>query len=122
VNRKVSWKQGFSGWSCLVLALVLVLLGESALLIGDRAWAQDSIRRVKSSTPPDYPELAKRLAIRGVVRIEVTVAPDGSVKQVKDLGGNPVLLDALTRAVKKWKYEPGPKESVIEVKYEFSPP
>jgi outer membrane biosynthesis protein TonB len=43
------------------------------------------------------------------------------VTSAKELGGNPVLVDALLRAVKKWKYEPAAKETVMEVKFEFSP-
>lgn len=76
-------------------------------------------RKIKSSPPPEYPELAKRLNIRGVARVRITVAPDGTVKDVKELGGNPVLLEALSRAVKKWKYEPASETSQIEVKYDF---
>jgi outer membrane biosynthesis protein TonB len=49
----------------------------------------------------------------------VTVSPEGSVKQVKEVGGNPVLLGAVVQAVKQWKYEPGPRESVMEVKAAF---
>ncbi len=120
MNRRATWKPGFSGWLNLALALALVLPGGYALLSGDRAWAQESVRKVKSSAPPEYPELAKRLNIRGIVRIEITVAPDGTVKEVKELGGNPVLVESLVRAVKKWKYEPAAKESVFEVKYEFN--
>jgi membrane protein involved in colicin uptake len=55
------------------------------------------------------------------VRVEVTVAPDGAVKKVRELGGNPVLVDAFIRAVKQWKYETAAKESVFEVKFEFIP-
>lgn len=79
-------------------------------------------RKLKSGPPPEYPELAKRLNIQGAARVEVTIAPDGSVKQVKELGGNPVLVEALARAVKKWKYEPAAKTSVLEVKYTFGQP
>jgi outer membrane biosynthesis protein TonB len=43
------------------------------------------------------------------------------VTSAKELGGNPVLVEALLRAVKKWKYEPAAKETVMEVKFEFSP-
>ncbi len=49
----------------------------------------------------------------------VTVANDGKVAGVKDLGGNPILVDALTQAVKKWKYEPADHESAVEVRFEF---
>jgi hypothetical protein len=30
------------------------------------------------------------------------------------------LLSALVRAVKQWRYEPGPKESVMEIKAAFN--
>lgn len=84
------------------------------------AEAQSATRKLKTSVPPEYPELARRLNLKGVVRVQVKVAPEGAVKEVKELGGNPVLLDALVRAVKKWKYEPADKESVVEVQYDFT--
>jgi TonB family protein len=117
-SGKIAWK---SGWLNFVLALALVLSVGAVLLSSDGVWAQESARKIKSSVPPEYPELARRLNIRGVVRIEVTVSPEGTVKQIKELGGNPVLVEALVRAVKKWKYEPAAKESVVEVRFEFTP-
>ena len=69
---------------------------------------------------PEYPELARRLKLHGIARVEVTVAPDGKVKEVKEIGGNPVLLQALVRAVNKWRYEPAANSSTLEVKYEFT--
>lgn len=82
--------------------------------------SEESTRKLKSSVPPEYPELARRLNLRGIARVSVTVAPDGRVTNVRELGGNPVLVDALVRAVKKWKYEPAAKETVVEVKFEFA--
>lgn len=76
-------------------------------------------RKLKSGQPPEYPELARQMKIKGMARVMVTITPDGIVKDVKEVGGHPLLIDALTRAVKKWKYEPAAKESVIEVKAEF---
>jgi TonB family protein len=96
------------------IALAALLLPCSAL------HAQES-RKVKSSTPPEYPDLAKRLGIKGIVRVQLTVAPDGGVKDVKELGGNPVLIEALVRAVKKWKYQPANETSTLEVKVYFGP-
>ena len=81
----------------------------------------EATRKLKSSVPPEYPELARRLNLRGTARVSVTVAPDGRVTSAKELGGNPVLVDALLRAVKKWKYEPAAKETVFEVKFDFAP-
>ena len=76
-------------------------------------------RKLKSGQPPEYPELARQMKIKGIARVMVTINPDGVVREVKEVGGHPLLIDALVRAVKKWKYEPAAKESVIEVKAEF---
>ena len=78
-------------------------------------------RKAKISVPPEYPELARRLNIKGVARVQITISTGGDVTDVKEVGGNPVLLDALKRAVKKWKYEPSGKESMVEVKFDFTP-
>ena len=80
------------------------------------AFAQDSgtsrhAREVVRRVAPDYPELAKRLRISGVVKLRATVAPNGSVKSVESLGGNPVLLKAAQDAVRDWKYAPAPDET-----------
>jgi TonB family protein len=77
-------------------------------------------RKVKTRVVPEYPELAIKTKITGTVRVELTVTPEGTVKDVKELGGNPVLLAALVHAVKQWKYEAASKESVVEVKAAFS--
>lgn len=71
----------------------------------------DEGRKVKQQVQPVYPELAKVNNISGSVRLEIVISPQGSVKQVKILGGNPVLADAAERAVKNWKYEAGTEET-----------
>ena len=78
-------------------------------------------RKLRSSVPPEYPELARKMNIQGVARVLLTVTTDGRVVGVKELGGNPVLIAALVQAVKKWKYEPADRESEIEVRFEFAP-
>ena len=82
--------------------------------------SQSSTRKLKLSTPPEYPELARKMNIQGVARVLLTVNPEGKVVGVKELGGNPVLVAALSQAVRKWKYEPADRESEIEVRFEFS--
>lgn len=79
----------------------------------------DTSRKVKSNPQPVYPDLARHLRITGVARVQVTVGPDGTVKDVKELGGNPVLVEALSKAVWKWKYELGDRASVFEVRCMF---
>jgi TonB family protein len=84
------------------------------------ASAQD-IRKVKFSVQPAYPELAKRNKIQGVTRLQVIITPDGVIKDIKVLGGNPVLVQASVEAVQKWKYEPAPAESTAVLRFEFKP-
>jgi len=69
---------------------------------------------------PTYPELAQRMHIHGVVRIEAIVRPNGSVRSTRVLGGSPVLVDAAGDAVKKWKFETGQNETtqVVQVSFE----
>jgi TonB family protein len=101
------------GRTKLLRLLLAGLLAISAVTSGQET------RRLRSGDPPEYPELAKRLNIRGLARVQASIAPNGSVLEVKELGGHPLLVDALGRAVKKWKYEAADKTSNIEVKFRF---
>ena len=80
----------------------------------------DVPRKAKVKTPPHYPELARRMNIVGSVKLAVQIAPDGSVKTVKPLGGHPLLVDSAVAAVKQWKYEPGDEATEI-VEFQFAP-
>jgi TonB family protein len=84
--------------------------------------AQATARKIKNRVDPVYPELAKRNNISGSARVELVVTPDGRVKDVKVLGGNPVLVQAVMAAVVKWKYEPAAEESTIVIKFDFASP
>lgn len=86
---------------------------------GLQVQTQGVLRKVRLSPPPEYPELARKMSIQGVARVMVWVNPDGKVADVKELGGNPVLVAALVQAVKKWRYETADKQSTIEVRFEF---
>jgi TonB family protein len=76
-------------------------------------------RKVKTRIEPEYPELAHRMRISGTVRISATVAPDGHVKETKVLGGSPLLTLEAENAVKKWRFEDGPKETVEIIEIDF---
>lgn len=82
----------------------------------------DGSRRVEHSVTPEYPEIAERMRLVGTVQVQALVRPDGTVKEVKVVGGHPVLADALVRAVRQWKYQTAPKETVESVKFSFGPP
>ena len=77
-------------------------------------------RKVKTTVKPAYPDVARQMHITGTVRLEATVAPDGRVRDTRVVGGSPMLAQEASNAVKKWKYEEAPKETVetVEVVYQ----
>jgi len=74
---------------------------------------------VRTRTDPAYPPLARDMHVVGRVKIEVTVAPDGSIKSTKVLGGSPLLVKAALDALRNWKYEAAQKETIETVEFEF---
>jgi TonB family protein len=87
--------------------------------------AQDAsveiVRRAKTKVQPVYPELARKMNITGTVKLEVVVAPNGTVKDAKVLGGHPVLATAALDAIRKWRFEPAAMESSGVVDFKFEP-
>lgn len=81
----------------------------------------EAARPVERSILPEYPDLAARMNLSGTVQVQALVKPDGTVKEVRVLGGHPVLADALVRAVRQWKFQPAPKETREIVKFNFAP-
>jgi TonB family protein len=102
--------------------LFLGLLALFSCIPNNSSIAQATARKVKTRVEPVYPELAKKNNISGSARVELLVAPDGRVKDVKVLGGNPVLVQAVMAAVVKWKYEPAAEESTVVIKFDFASP
>jgi TonB family protein len=82
---------------------------------------QEGTRRLERSVVPEYPEIAGRMNLIGIVQVEALVNADGTVREVRVVGGHPLLAEALVRAVKQWKYQPGPKETAEPVKFSFGP-
>ena len=84
--------------------------------------AQEEIsRKVKTKVSPAYPDLARRMSISGVVKVQVVVAPNGSVKSTKVVGGHPLLVNAAVDAVKKWRFEAASEETTGVVEFKFDP-
>ena len=79
-----------------------------------------SDRLVKSKVPPVYPEIAKRMKITGVVKVEATVDADGKVTDVKTLSGSRTLSPAAEEAVRKWKFAPTGATSTEDVDVNFA--
>jgi TonB family protein len=82
---------------------------------------ESAMRRLLTRVEPEYPDILRKNRIGGTVRLEVTIAANGSVQNVTLLGGNPALGDPAMAAVKKWVYAPGRSRERIEVSIPFNP-
>jgi TonB family protein len=101
-----------SGWLKAAAMALLVVVAVSARANEDRA--------IKSRVSPIYPELAKRMRITGLVKVEATVDSDGKVTAVKTLSGSRVLSPAAEEAVSKWRYAPASAASTVDVEINFA--
>jgi len=84
-----------------------------------RVQAEGTGRKAVEKIQAVYPLIAKTNRIRGVVKLEVVVGGNGSVKSAKVLGGSPLLIDSATEAVSKWTFEPAPQETTEVVQVQF---
>jgi TonB family protein len=98
---------------CLVKTWLAVLLLSGSLLGGDK-------RGVKRQVAPIYPELAKRMGVAGVVKLELTVAPNGRVQQVKVVSGHALLRESAAASAKNWIFVETPETTTEEVEVSFA--
>ena len=78
-------------------------------------------RRIVDRAVPVYPDLARKMQIRGTVRVEVVVAPNGKMKSSQVIGGSPLLAKAAVDAIEKWKWTPAPQETKELIELNFHP-
>lgn len=109
--------------TCHQRFLSLAALATCAALFSHTGMAQKqehAERKIVSKVAPVYPELAKRMHVSGVVKLEIVVANNGTVKSARALGGNPVLIESASDAVRKWKFEAGAAQTteVLQLTFE----
>jgi len=78
-------------------------------------------RKLLTQVNPDYPSDLKRAAIGGVVRLDIVVTARGNVDYIQVAGGNPILAESASKAVKQWKYAPASASTNIRVNIHFDP-
>src|SRR4029077_12622677 len=103
------------------LAAIALAAGVGVLALQAQEATGEIARRTKSRVQPVYPDLARKMNLAGTVKVEVVVAPNGSVKDAKVVGGHPVLANAALEAIKKWRFEPAAMESSGVVDFKFEP-
>ena len=111
-DRRVA-RFGLAGRVCAAIACAFVLM-----LVVPAFGANG--RAVKSRVAPAYPEIAKKLKISGVVKIEATVTAEGAVADVRTVSGNHMLSPAAEEAVRKWKFASGDGEDKVAVDVTFA--
>ena len=108
-------------WGAGSLVMALAFMAGAALLRPLPASAQEElVRKVKSKVAPVYPDIARRMSITGTVKVLVVVAPNGSLKSSKVVGGHPLLVNAALDALKKWRFETATDESTGVVEFKFN--
>lgn len=103
-------------YALILIAIVVSLLG---CALAQHSPDSEAARKVVTRVAPSYPELAKRMHIEGSVKIEAMVRPNGTVRTTRVIGGNPVLVEAASAAVSKWKFEPAANETTEVIQLTF---
>jgi TonB family protein len=83
--------------------------------------------QLTSIVKPEYPDIARRQGVSGVVSLSVTIGADGRIKTVKPLAGPELLRRSAMDAVKQWVYTPAtvngrPVDSEKQLDVTFSLP
>ncbi len=113
---RMRWRLGRLS-RCTAFGFLLLSLASGGVAVG-----QEPNRRVIARTAPSYPELARRMHLKGKVKVEVVIASEGSVKSAKVVGGSPVFEKSAVEAVKQWRFEPAAKETQAVILLEFAEP
>ena len=80
----------------------------------------DITRKIVNRVTPRYPAMARAMNLKGSVKAEAVVQPNGMVKSIEVKGGHPVLVEAVQHAIYEWRWAPAAHETreLIEVRFE----
>ncbi len=67
---------------------------------------EEAQRELLLRVEPVYPEQAREQGVEGIVVMRVRARRDGRVRDVKLVGGQPLLVEAAMAAVKQWQFKP----------------
>jgi len=102
--------------------LSLAAFGAGAIVAAPATAEETALRKITKRVAPVYSLVARKARMTGTVKMLALVSPDGTVKSVHVLGGNPLFVPAAEQAVKQWKFEVGPKETTEPVALKFENP
>ena len=97
----------------------LLMASVLGLLFAQCALGADDIsvgpRHVRRYVQPNLPDMARKMDLKGAVKLEVEIAPNGKVTSVKPLGGHPLLVDCGGAAVKSWQFDTAAQSTTAPV-------
>jgi TonB family protein len=104
--------------------LVLLLVSGGTLYAEIRVSADDAIKAAVNKPQPEYNPVARQMKVSGSVQVEVHIAADGAVEDVKIIAGNALLTANVVSALKKWKFTPfttngDPTKAVASLNFDF---
>lgn len=92
----------------------LLRLAAAVFVIADIGSAQDLFPTALESF--EYPTLAIQARISGTVELQLMIAPDGVVTEVRRIGGHSLLARAAEEGIKRWRFSPRcPSREQVEV-------
>jgi TonB family protein len=87
---------------------ILMLMGT----VATTAFAAEGGRQVLVIAPSVYPVMARQLHVGGTVRMQAVVSSTGKIKELKVIGGHPLLTEAALDSARKWQFQPSATETV----------
>ncbi|HEU4334234.1 MAG TPA: energy transducer TonB [Candidatus Eisenbacteria bacterium] len=82
----------------------------AAIVLDDVGGVEPSVYEeppeVRYAPEPEYPPIARGAGIEGRVVIEVLVSREGTVRAVREREGNPILVEAASKALRTWRFRP----------------
>ena len=114
--------RSFRSFLAAVSTALLLVTALALIANPTNGFAEDQhARKAKTKVYSVYPPLARQMALIGTVRVLAVVAPNGTVKETKVIGGHPILAAAAVDAVKKWKFDPASAETTEPLEFNFEP-
>jgi protein TonB len=55
---------------------------------------------------PEYPLIAKRARVEGIVRLKAIISREGVIENLQVIDGHPLLVPSAMEAARQWRYRP----------------
>lgn len=103
----------------MFLALIISFALLCAIHIDVIAQQPDDFPRVLHTETPPYPLMAVRSRLGGLVSIQATLSPDGTVTSAIVLDGQAMLAHGAAESTRKWLFESAPSQAERTIRLQF---